>query len=49
MAEAETSQSGSVCPAAKERYVTPALFDHFGSLASILGLLIGMPAVLATL
>lgn len=29
--------------------MTPAMFDHFGSLASILGLLIGMPAVLATL
>ncbi len=29
--------------------MTPAIFDHFGSLASILGLLIGMPAVLATL
>ena len=29
--------------------MTPALFDHLGSLASILGLLIGMPAVLLTL
>jgi hypothetical protein len=29
--------------------LTPALFDHLGSLASILGLLIGMPAVFATL